>query len=319
MRPDGSAPHAAGVLAPAPPLGQPRRVRVWVSGAAGFVGRRLCARLEREGHAVRGVDRELEITDRAGIGRSLADTSPDAIAHLAALSSTALSLREPEATARVNLLGTRAVLEAAVREAPDARVLIVTSGEVYGVGAPDASPFREDDPLAPRTPYARSKASADLLAEAYAERGLAVIRARPFNHTGPGQSEAFVAPSFARQVAEIARGRREARLRVGNLDSVRDFLDVDDVVDAYLRLLAPGVAPGAYNVASGVGRRIGELLEMLCELGGVRPAVEVDLARLRPADHAVGDAGRLCAATGWEPRTPWRDTLSRLLAHAGAA
>ncbi len=293
-------------------------MRIWVTGAAGFVGRRLCAALEGDGHAVIGVDREIEITDAALVAREIASARPDAIAHLAAQSSGARSLREPERRARVNYLGTRAVLEGALRGAPAARVLLVTSGEVYGSTAPDAPPLRESDPLAPRTPYARSKACADLLGAAYAARGLAVVRPRPFNHTGAGQSGVFVAPSFALQVAAIARGA-PARLRVGNLDSVRDFLDVADVVDAYRRLLAPGVAPGVYNVASGVGRRIGELLETLCELAGVRPEVEVDRERWRPPDRAVGDAARLRTATGWEPRTPWRDTLSALLAEARAA
>ena len=132
------------------------------------------------------------------------------------------------------------------------------------------------------------------------------MRVRPFNHTGPGQPPDFVAPSFARQIAEIARGRSAPRIAVGNLDSVRDFLDVDDVVDAYLRLLDPRRPCGAYNVASGVGRRIGELLDTLIELAGARCEVEVDPERVRPTDHAVGDASRLRAATGWEPRVPWQ-------------
>ena len=146
-----------------------------------------------------------------------------------------------------------------------------------------------------------------------------MVRVRPFNHTGPGQAPDFVAPAFARQVAAIAAGRSEPRLAVGNLASVRDFLDVDDVVDAYQRLLDRGVPAGVYNVASGVGRRIGELLDALIELSGARCAIEVDPERVRPTDVSVGDASRLRAATGWEPRTPWRETLSRLLAAARAA
>jgi nucleoside-diphosphate-sugar epimerase len=293
-------------------------VRIWVTGAAGFVGRRLIARLAAE-HVVSGVDREVEITDAPRIARSVAGARPDAIVHLAALSSPAQSLREPEHAARVNYLGTRAVLEAARREAPAARILLVTSGEVYGSSAPGAAPFREDDPLAPGTPYARSKACADLLGARYARDGLDVVRIRPFNHTGPGQSQHFVAPSFARQVAAIAAGRSEPRLSVGNLASVRDFLDVDDVLDAYQRLLDPRVPAGVYNVASGVGRRIGDLLDTLIELSGARCEIEVDTVRVRPTDCAVGDASRLRAVTGWEPRIPWRETLRRLLAAAQAA
>jgi len=291
-------------------------VRVWITGASGFVGGRLTARLAAGGHTVRGVDRELEITDAGRVARAVAAERPDAIVHLAAVSSGAQAAREPALTARVNYLGTLAVLEASRRGAPGARVLLVTSGEVYGSGEPDAPPFREGDPLRPRTPYARSKACADLLGAARAAQGLHVVRLRPFNHTGPGQSDDFVAPSFARQAAEIAAGRRAPRLRVGNLDSVRDFLDVDDVVEAYARVLESDVPPGAYNVASGSGVRIGDLLDSLLDLAGIAPRVEVDPERVRPTDRAVGDAAKLGAATGWEPRIPWRDTLTRLLAAA---
>jgi nucleoside-diphosphate-sugar epimerase len=294
-------------------------VRIWITGAAGFVGRRLAAALTDAGHAVTGVDREVEITDAPAVAHSLAVARPEAIVHLAALSSSAHALREPEAAARVNYWGTRAVLEAARCHAPGARVLLVTSGEVYGNGAAGRAPFRESDPLAPRTPYARSKACADLLGAHYAERGLDVVRVRPFNHTGPGQSPDFVAPAFARQIAAVATGCGEGCLAVGNLASVRDFLDVDDVIHAYQRLLDRGVPAGAYNVASGVGRRIGDLLDALIEIAGIRCEVAVDPARVRPTDSSVGDASRLRAATGWEPRTPFRETLRRLLTEARAA
>jgi GDP-4-dehydro-6-deoxy-D-mannose reductase len=288
-------------------------VRIWITGAAGFVGRRLAAALSSAGHAVIGVDREVEITDAPAVARSLGSARADAIVHLAALSSPADSLREPTPAARVNYWGTRAVLEAACSEARRARILLVTSGAVYGNREVGAAPFRESDSFAPATPYATSKACADLLGERYAERGLDVVRVRPFNHTGPGQSPDFVAPAFARQIAAIAAGRSAPRIAVGNLDSVRDFLDVDDVVDAYQRLLEPGVPADAYNVASGVGRRIGDLLDALIELAGTQCAIEVDPARVRAIDTAVGDASRLRAATGWQPRVPWSDTLRRLL------
>jgi GDP-4-dehydro-6-deoxy-D-mannose reductase len=294
-------------------------VRIWITGAAGFVGRRLSAALTAAGHTVIGVDRDVEITEAAAVAQSLAAARADAIVHLAALSSSAGALRAPEVAARVNYCGTRAVLEAARRHAPAARVLLVTSGEVYGNGGAGTAPFRESDPLAPLTPYARSKACADLLGAHYADRGLDVVRVRPFNHTGPGQSPDFVAPAFARQVAAVAAGRGEARLAVGNLASVRDFLDADDVIDAYQRLLDRRAPAGAYNVASGVGYRIGELLDMLIAIAGIRCEIVVDPARVRPTDSAVGDAGRLRAATGWEPRIPLRETLSRLLAEARGA
>jgi GDP-4-dehydro-6-deoxy-D-mannose reductase len=298
------------------PWGSLDRVRIWMSGAKGFVGSRLGVRLGASGHVLVGVDREVEITDAARVATSIRDAAPDAIVHLAAVSSSVAAREAPETAARVNFLGTRAVLEAARCIAPSARVLLVTSGEIYGSSVEDTRPIREDHPLAPRTAYARTKACADLLGARYARDGLDVLRVRPFNHTGPGQPPDFVAPSFAQQIARIARGEREPLMRVGNLESVRDFLDLEDVLDAYERLLDPGVAPGAYNVASGEGRRIGDLLDILLAESGVTCRVESDPARMRPTDHAVGDAGRLRAATGWAPRIPFRDTLKQLLAAA---
>ncbi|HKA13376.1 MAG TPA: GDP-mannose 4,6-dehydratase [Myxococcota bacterium] len=291
-------------------------MRIWITGAAGFVGRRLSARLRAAGHTVIGVDREVEITDAPRVARSLASARAEAIVHLAAMSSPAHSLRAPEPAARVNYWGTHAVLEAARCAAPDARVLLVTSGEVYGMRAPGGSPFRETDPLEPRTPYARSKACADMIGALYAARGLDVVRVRPFNHTGPGQAPHFAAPAFARQIAAIADGRSEPKIAVGNLQSVRDFLDVDDVVDAYQLLLDRSVPADAYNVASGIGRPIADLLAELIALSGAKCEIEVDPERVRPTDASIGDASRLRATTGWEPRTPWRETLSRLLEHA---
>jgi len=239
--------------------------------------------------------------------------APDAVVHLAAISSVARSRREADLTYRVNFLGSRAVLEAVRSRAPRARVLLVGSGDVYGTAPPGAPPFRESDPLRPGSPYARAKACADLLGGHHARCGLDVVRVRSFSHSGPGQADAFVASSFARQLAEIGAGRREAVLRVGNLESVRDFLDVDDVVEAYPRLLSPRVPAGVYNVASGRGWRIGELLDRLIGHARVAPEVRVDAARVRPTDHSVGDATRLRETSGWQPRIDFGDTLARLL------
>jgi GDP-4-dehydro-6-deoxy-D-mannose reductase len=288
-------------------------VQALVTGAAGFVGRHLCPRLVSAGWQVCAVDRDLDVQDFAAVDARVAELAPEAIVHLAAQSSPALSLGAPEESVRINFLGARHVLEAAARRAPRARVLLVGSGEQYGPAAPGAAAWTESAPLRPRTPYARSKACADLLGAHYAARGLDVVRVRAFNHSGPGQSDVFVMASFARQAAEIAAGRRAPVFAVGNLDSVRDFLDVDDVVEAYLRLLDPKVPAGAYNVASGVGRRIGAVLDLLREAAGIEARIEIDPARLRPADVSVGDAARLRAATGWAPRVPFEQSARRVL------
>src|SRR4029450_7132900 len=157
----------------------------------------------------------------------------------------------------------------------------------------------------------------------HAAAGMDVVRVRPFNHTGRGRPELFVESSLARQIVEIAAGRRAPRLAVGNLDAVRDFLDVGDVVAAYLRLLDPSVPAGLYNVASGVGRPIREVLDGLLRLAGLvegrLPEIVVEPARWRPTDRAVGSAARLRAATGWLPRTPIEETLRQLLVGRRAA
>lgn len=287
-------------------------MRVLITGSGGFVGQQLSPHLAAAGHEVIGRDLDLDVTDPVALGRALREVAPDALVHLAAVSSVALSAHDPDLAFRVNFLGSRAVLEAVSESAPEVRVLFVSSGEVYGVGGPDAPPFDERAPLRPRSPYARTKACADLLAARYAERGLDVVRVRPFNHTGPGQTERFVLPSFAHQLAEIAAGRRAARMRVGNLDSVRDFLDVEDVVRAYGQLLDASVPVGVYNLASGVGRRVGDVLDALIERAGVDVTVEIDAERFRPTDRGVGDATRLRRATGWAPAVPFETTLDRV-------
>jgi GDP-4-dehydro-6-deoxy-D-mannose reductase len=167
--------------------------------------------------------------------------------------------------------------------------------------------------LRPESPYARTKAAAEQLGAFACERGLDVLRVRAFTHIGPGQSDRFASSSFARQVVEIAEGLRESRLRVGNLDSVRDVLDVRDVVDAYARLLDRAVPARVYNVASGRGISMREILDLLLELAGVSAKIEVDPARFRPKDHRIGDASRLREATGWAPRIPLRTTLTDML------
>jgi len=290
-------------------------MRVLVTGAAGFVGVHLLPRLEAEGWSVAASDREMDVSDPAAVEARVREVEPDAIIHLAAVSSVATSWQQPELTYRVNYLGTRSVLEVAQRTVPAARVILVSTADLYGSTEPGAPPFDESSALQPRSPYSRCKAAADLLGGIYAERGLDVVRVRPFNHTGPGQTDAFVLPSFARQVASIEAGRSEPSMRVGNLDSVRDFLDIDDVTDAYIRLLDPKVASGIYNVASGSGVRVGDALHTLCSLAGVEPRIEVASEFYRPTDHAVGDAERLRAATGWQPRIPFDRTLERLLDH----
>ena len=294
-------------------LWQSARMRVFVTGVAGFVGRRLEARLQAAGAHVIGTDLELDVGDADRVAAAVEAARPDALVHLAAISFVPEAESNPQAVYRVNFLGAHSILEAAEKISPGVRVLLVGSGYVYGAADPGAPPFDERSPLRPDSHYAWSKAAADLLGGFYEGRGVDVVRVRPFNHTGPGRPDRFVESSFARQIAEIEAGVRPPKMAVGNLDSVRDFLDVEDVLDAYLRLLDPEIPAGVYNVASGVGTSIRDLLELLLAESSRRPEVEVDQARWRPADSVVGSTERLEGATGWAPATSLRETLKRLL------
>jgi len=288
-------------------------MRVWITGGSGFVGRRLAGRLRSDGAEIDGDAHEVDVTDAAAIRSHLAATRPDAIAHLAGISFVPDAARDPRRAWRVNYAGTAQLLGACAEHVPDARILVVTSAMIYGTAEAGAAPFDEDAPLRPSGPYATTKAAADLMGAAWGRRGLDVVRLRPFNHTGAGRPDRFVESSFARQLVEMERGDREPELHVGNLDAVRDFLHVDDVVDAYVRLLAPRGPGGAFNVASGRPTRIGDLLDALVARSTANPSIQVDRERWRPTDANVGTAARLAAATGWQPARTLEDTLAEIL------
>ena len=277
-------------------------MRVLVTGASGFVGTHLTRRLDREGCEIVARDRELDVADPVAIEQAISAERPDAIAHLAALSFVPDSVADPWRAYRVNFLGTRNVLRAVRTHAPAARLLAVSSAAVYGSQAPDAEPFHEQAPLAPASPYARTKAAGDRLTASAACDGANVVTVRPFNHSGRGRPDHFAESSFARQLVEIERGERAARLEVGNLEAIRDYLHVEDVVDAYWRLLQPDAPVGVFNVASGRGVTLQQIVEGLCERTSQQPEIEVMPDRWRPTDAARGDASRLKRATNWMPK-----------------
>lgn len=300
-------------LAVCRPVGAVDGRQIWVTGGTGFVGSHLVPRLQAVGARVVASDREVDVTKAEHVAGFLERHRPEAIVHLAGIASVPQAEGDPAVSFRVNFGGVANLLRETARRLPRTRVLLVTTGGIYGSAETGAAPFDESAPLRPGSAYAATKAAADLLGASHAEAGLDVVRARPFNHTGPGQSDLFAASTFARQLAEMEVGLREPRLAVGSLESIRDFLDVGDVVDAYVRLLDPDVPAAAYNIASGRGVRLQEVLDTLIGLARVEPAIEVDPARLRPPEASVGDASRLTHATGWTPRTPLRETLGALL------
>jgi GDP-4-dehydro-6-deoxy-D-mannose reductase len=314
-------------------------LRILVTGVAGFVGRHLLGHLVAAGGCeIHGVDhapldaiaepeelrsglnsyRPLDITDAASMEAWVREGKPDAIVHLAAQASGAESLERPADTYRVNALGALNVLEAARVLGSKAAVLIVGSADVYGSGPAEAR-IREDAPIRPRNPYAVSKAAQDSLGEIYAATyGLRVIRTRTFTHTGPGQRPRFALAGFADQLARIDAGLAKPEVHAGNLDTVREYGDVRDVVRAYRLLLERGEAGEAYNVATGRGYVLRELLDLLVGISRVRAQVKTDPARLRArdVDHLVGDPGKLEARTGWTPAYSIEQTLADLFRDA---
>jgi GDP-4-dehydro-6-deoxy-D-mannose reductase len=298
-------------------------VRVLITGTSGFAGGYLARACTAAGDDVVGVSRSGAVPDAGGEGRAidLRDGAavrsevrairPDVIYHLAALSSIGHSWEDPEQTVENNVATAVSMLEALRHEAPSARAVWVSTCEVYG--APDRLPVGEDAPQRPTNPYAVSKSAGDMLAGVYADaHGLDIIRARPFNHTGPGQRPIFILSSLARQAAEARIGAaRHVRIVTGNPDTRRDFTDVRDVVRAY-RLLAERAEPGVYNVSSGNSVSATDQVRLLSELiAPIEVEHVVDPVRFRA--HEVmdlrGASDRLTAATGWRPEIPFKQTM----------
>ena len=314
-------------------------MRFFITGISGFVGTHLTARLLDGGHEVFGVAREegslaelhrrygerfpasavelCDIRDRQRLRAGLDRAIPDGVFHLAGLAFVPESFARPDLAYEVNFLGAVELMSAVRELAPRARVVLVTSGEIYGRIDPSADlPMAETLPLRPLSPYSVAKAAADLAGfQFHASLGLDVVRARPFNHTGPGQAPQFVCSEFARAIAAAENGSGPRALRVGNLDVERDFSDVRDVVRAYLALFERGVGGEAYNVGSGVPTRVGEILDTLRGLCAVAVDVQTDPTKLRSREvpRIVASVAKIRTTTGWRPEIQMRQTLTDLL------
>jgi GDP-4-dehydro-6-deoxy-D-mannose reductase len=302
-------------------------MRILVTGAGGFVGPHLLTTLHGAGHEVVAASHApflppipaetdiFDVRDGARFREILDARKPDAVIHLAAQASVRRSWEATDETFAINVNGTSHLLEA-LSDRPDTRVLLIGSAQQYG--QTDVSrPLVETDPLLPRSPYGVSKVAQELVGALYRRHfGMSVIVARPFNHTGPGQSTEYAIGAFSAQVAEIERGERAPRLTVGWLEGRRDYLDVRDVANAY-RLLIEGGEPGeVYNVASGKAERIGDLLDILLDAAGLKDVVEIVAeAEPRPGDPPVlvGDSSKLREGLGWKPEIPLTASLADTL------
>ncbi|MFI5234378.1 MAG: NAD-dependent epimerase/dehydratase family protein [Gemmatimonadales bacterium] len=303
-----------------------------VTGADGFVGQWLCRALLTAGHEVTGThyaaapvtgtltaaERDavrwvpLDLTDEASISR-VGGEPVERVVHLAGLASAAVGARDPGLAWRVNAAGTAQLLHHLAQQEHALLVLVVSTSEVYGAGKRRLR--RETDPLLPRSAYAASKAGAELAAGDLGRRTpLRILVARPFPHTGPGQTTTFMAPAFAARI-RAARASGATAVPTGNLEPIRELMDVRDVVDAYLALLERGAAGEIYNVARGEGVSVAEVFTRLARLIGAKVTAEPDPMLHRPADipHLVGSPAKIFAATGWRARRTLDETLQDLV------
>lgn len=307
-------------------------MHVLITGAGGFVGGHLihhlaaqpdmalyAAVLEPPGRNPRLDARpaitqiQVDMRDPAAVMAMIEAARPDWVIHLAALADVGQSFNNPWGTLENNILAQVNLLEAIKKLRPDARVLVVSSAEIYGAAG---GTLDENTPFEPGSPYSVSKVAQDMLALQYRiAHHMPIIRARPFNHIGPGQGRGFVTADFASQIAAIEAGQGEPVLWVGNLTAERDFTDARDVVRAYALMLAHGQPGDVFNVCSGRGRTIQSVLDTLLSYSTAQIEVRQDPARMRPSDvpRRVGDASRLRARTGWEPTIPFEQTLLDIL------
>jgi GDP-4-dehydro-6-deoxy-D-mannose reductase len=294
-----------------------RPMKALVTGAGGFVGHHLERHLLESGDEVTGTDRStdgLDVLDAPALLDLFRRVQPEVVYHLAGASDVGGSWQTPQATFRANAEGTLNVLWAA-REAGTERVLTIGSADVYGKVSAQDLPISEDLPLQPVSPYAASKVAADYVAlQAHLGYDQHVVRARPFNHLGPGLTVRFVAPALAGRVADNER-KGEKVVRVGNLSPKRDFTDVRDVVRAYRLLVERGHAGQVYNVCSGTAIAVQELAEQFISMATIPMTLEADPDLQRPVDIPVllGDNSRIVADTGWTPEIPLHQTLEDLL------
>jgi GDP-4-dehydro-6-deoxy-D-mannose reductase len=309
--------------------------RVLITGTTGFVGSHLADFIVSKGGVeVFGIKRgrsrtenvkhlegkiswvECDLRDGSSVHTMLKEVRPDWIFHLAAHSFVPSSWNAPQECFTTNVMGQLNLFQAVLEVGIDPSILVVGSSEEYGLVPQDELPIRETNPLRPLSPYAVSKVSQDLLGYQYFKSyGLKVVRTRAFNHTGPRRGEMFVESNFSKQIAEIEAGLQPAVIRVGNLDAIRDFTDVRDIVRGYWLALEKGEFGEVYNLCSGVGYAIHEVLDILKQHSEMAIATVEDPARLRPSDVPVllGDCSKFQCATGWERQIPFEDTLAELL------
>ena len=309
--------------------------RVLITGVTGFAGSHLADYLlSRNDCEIYGIQRwrsrtenvehfldkitmlECELRDATSTRDTLEKVKPDWIFHLAAQSFVPTSWTAPTEALTTNVLAQLNIFEAVRHIGLKCRIQLACSSEEYGMVFPDEVPIRETNPLRPLSPYAVSKVAQDMLGYQYwMSHKVDSVRTRGFNHEGPRRGPVFVASDFAKQVADIERGRKQPVVNVGNLEALRDFTDVRDMVKAYVLALEKCEPGEVYNICSGKAWRIKDMLDLLLSMSKVKIEVREDPARLRPSDVPIllGDYSKFHAVTGWKPTIPFEQTLADML------
>lgn len=259
---------------------------------------------------------QLDLMDYEKVVEVLGKSKPDEIYHLAALASAAQSFEKPGLVITNNITSQLNLFEAVRVNKLNPKIMIISSAEVYGIVDPNDLPVDEETVLKPASPYAVSKIAQDYMGLQYhISYNLNIIRARPFNHIGPGQTDQFATSSFAKKIAEIEKGKREPILTVGNIDAKRDFTDVKDMVKAYVLLMEKGKAGEVYNIGFGKSYKMSEIIDILLSFSNAKIKVEVDPALLRPSDNPelLCDNTKISSLTGWKPEIPIEKTLKEIL------
>jgi GDP-4-dehydro-6-deoxy-D-mannose reductase len=307
-------------------------MKIFVTGITGFVGTHLVRALSSIGGEIFGTAYPkqpedwdacdtnnvcfLDIRKESDLSDLVSGIQPDWVFHLAAISNVKHSWEKRKETLETNLTGTFHLLEALRKHAPQARILYVSSSDVYGVVSPVTQALTEDDAVNPVNPYALTKIGGEILCHFYSRiEGLDIVMARPFSHTGPGQSSDFVCSDWASQIARIEKESKDPRIKVGNIDIKRDFLDVRDVVNAYILLMEKGNTGEVYNISSDEALSLREILTVLLSSSAEAIEVEVDPKRTRKVDIPllVGDSRKFRQLTSWEPQISLSQSLHDLL------
>ncbi len=305
-----------------------------VTGITGFVGSHMGEFLLKEGLEVYGIARwrskkenmenlegkvtilEADLLDAHSLDQLMLSVRPDYIFHLAAQSFVPASWTSPAATMEVNVVGSTNLFEAVRKNQLNPKIQIACSSEEYGLVLPEETPIKEDNPLRPLSPYGVSKVAMDYLGYQYQQSyDMDIIRTRGFNHTGPRRGEVFAESSFAKQIAEIEAGKKEPIIYVGNLEAIRDYTDARDMVRGYYLAVLKGEPGEVYNICTGEGHKIKDVLDLLLSFSKIKIEVKQDPKRMRPSDVELllGDNTKFVKQTGWKPEIPFEKTMEDLL------